>query len=269
MGDEFEHSKVPELIILCCHSLYIASTSRGDPTLESAWHLSPFQRSKGQKPGEHETFLFHILSSLLLLHQSRNRWLVISGGCTARDVIDQSEARSYFHACEVLHEADHPCFGKLWDEVKGRVLLEEAATDSYQNLLFSILLLRKQIGRYPSHVTVVTHAFKARRFLELHASVIGWPKKSIAVQGTNPPFTNDELDETGWGEKTRAYEAFSHDPYGARKFLSDKRKSRGWNDDVLESIGQGLEPSIGVLLRWKGGKSGQELFPYDLPWTQK
>ena len=45
------------------------------------------------------------------------------------------------------------------------ILLEELATDSYQNLLFSILKHKIATGVYPYHITIVTHEFKRRRFL--------------------------------------------------------------------------------------------------------
>ena len=45
------------------------------------------------------------------------------------------------------------------------VLIEDLATDSFQNLLFSILKYREATGVYPYHITVVTHDFKKRRFL--------------------------------------------------------------------------------------------------------
>lgn len=48
---------------------------------------------------------------------------------------------------------------------KSRILLEEHATDSYQNLLFSVIAFRKAWGCYPKNVRVVTHAFKAKRFM--------------------------------------------------------------------------------------------------------
>ena len=262
-------SPAPELVILCCHSIYLDHAPAKDPNLESSWHLSPFQRSNESKPNEHETFLLHILSSLFMLTQHRNSWMTITGGFTNRNTINQSEARSYFNACERLYQSRNPCFGEVWEEVKPRTLLEESATDSFQNLLFSVILFRKQVGRYPSRITLISHAFKSRRFLELHAPAICWPKQCIAIQGVNPPFSAEELNEAEEGEKDRAYEAFIDDPYGVGSLLSQKRESRGWDEDVLKSLAKGLEPSVRELLMWKGGKSGQEIYPNELPWTTR
>ncbi|KAI9694779.1 MAG: hypothetical protein M1822_000395 [Bathelium mastoideum] len=267
MAQESEEPPLSELIILCCHSIYLGSSSGMDPSVESSWHLSSFQSSKGSNPGEHETFILHILSSLFLLSQHRDSLLVISGGPTAREAIEQSEAQSYFDACEVLYNKDHPCFEKVWDEVKERVLLEETATDSYQNLLFSILVFRRRTGQYPQRVTVVSHAFKSSRFLKLHAQAIQWPVQRIAVQGVNPPFPSRELGDAEEGE-SKACEAFARDPYGSAKELSRKRRSRGWKESMIQLLGDGLEPSVQALLQWKGGESGQETFPHELPWAR-
>ncbi|KAF2231758.1 hypothetical protein EV356DRAFT_506595 [Viridothelium virens] len=256
-----------ELIILCCHSTYLGSSSAEDPSLESSWHLASFQRHSGVKPSEHETFLLHILSSLFLLKQRHDSWLVISGGCTARNITDRSEARSYFTACRVLSQVEHSYFTSIWKDMEKRVLLEEAATDSFQNLLFSIVLFKKRVGVYPSRVTVISHAFKSRRFLALHAPAIRWPKDRVAVQGINAPFSNSDLDEAEEGERDRAYSAFVNDPYGAGDVLFQKRVRRGWEEGRLESMSEGLEMSVQELLLWKGGRSGQELYPNELPWS--
>jgi len=45
-----------------------------------------------------------------------------------------------------------------------RWAVEEDATDSYQNLLFSIVKFKHITGRYPAKIVVVTHAFKQERF---------------------------------------------------------------------------------------------------------
>ena len=264
-----EESTVPELIVLCCHSVYLSSTPVQDPSLESSWHLSSFQRSNGRKSGEQETFLLHVLSSLFLLNQRHDSWLVISGGYTARKIINQSEARSYYNACEVLHQSRHPCFGEVWEGARERILLEESATDSFQNLLFSIVLFKKTVGQYPGRITVISHAFKSRRFLDLHAPAIRWPTQRIAIQGINPPFSADDLDMAEEGERSKAYEDFVNDPYGTGRALLQKRQSRGWTEGSLGSLAENLEPGVQNLLFWKGGESGKEIYQHDLPWAEQ
>jgi hypothetical protein len=254
-----------DLIIVCCHSIFLG---KDEPTLESSWNLAPFQRSDGGvKPGEHETFLLHILVALFHATQSTRGWIVFSGGPTATNITTQSEARSYFDAFEAMVPSGHPWFQQLWDHVKPRVLLEEQATDSFQNLLFSIITVRKRLGAYPKYITIITHAFKSRRFLELHAPAIRWPRKDIAVHGVNPSFSLADLNDAEEKENENAFTAFKNDPYGTGKNLLEKRRARGWNDTRLDTLGQDLEPSVRQLLGWEGGKSGQERFPFELPWT--
>ena len=68
-----------------------------------------------------------------------------------------------------------------------RMAAETLATDSYQNILFSILLFRKICGGYPISVTIVTHDFKKKRFLDVHVPAFRWPHSSIQFKGLDPP----------------------------------------------------------------------------------
>ncbi|KAI5265623.1 release factor [Aureobasidium subglaciale] len=87
--------------------------------------------------------------------------LVFSGAKTERDA-PLSEADSYRN---VLTQ----CFGES-DVVQqalanGRIVCEDAATDSYQNLLFSLIKYYEVEGKWPQMITVITHSFKEARFL--------------------------------------------------------------------------------------------------------
>lgn len=189
--------------------------------------------------------------------------VVFSGGMTASDRV--SEARSYRDALSDYIETG--LLSQYTDnrEALDSIVCEEWATDSYQNLLFSVLKFRQHHRRYPRNVTVITHAFKAPRFLDLHAPAIKWPADRIRVQGMNPPFTAAELAETEAGERERGYALFVNDPYGVMSPLADKRQQRRWEEELaLKSIGIGegvLEAEVESLLRWKGGQSGREIFP--------
>lgn len=129
---------------------------------ESNWLLKPFQRSNAStgKPGEHETFLLHIQAGVNALRRAETV-LVFSGAKTERDA-PSSEADSYRNI--LVH-----CFGDS-DVVQramtdGRVLCEDAATDSYQNLLFSLIKYYEVKGKWPRMITIITHSFKEARFL--------------------------------------------------------------------------------------------------------
>ncbi|GAB7358668.1 hypothetical protein MBLNU230_g3897t1 [Neophaeotheca triangularis] len=253
------------LILVCGHATYLrpANPSAVNPSDESQWLLAPFQKSKtlNSKPSEHETFIQHILTGCRALRSDPKALLVFSGGRT-RAGCDVSEARGYWDVLRAEEEAG------MDQGVKGRIFLEENATDSFQNLLFSILEFRRVVGAYPATVTVVTHAFKAERFCQLHAVAIKWPLGRLRVWGINPPFTGEELREVEQGERERGMVPFEKDPYGAGALLGGKRRERCWSEEVLDRVGQGVEQEIVDLLHWKGGESEREMFAGNLPWEE-
>ncbi|KAG9832762.1 hypothetical protein KCU68_g12395, partial [Aureobasidium melanogenum] len=199
-----------------------------NPDQESSWLLKPFQRSNAStgKPGEHETFLLHIQAGVNALRRAETV-LVFSGAKTERDA-PSSEADSYRNI--LVH-----CFGDS-DVVQqamtdGRILCEDAATDSYQNLLFSLIKYYEVKGKWPRMISVITHSFKEARFLECHADAICWPSEKIRVQGLNPPFPLSELREVQGLEK-ETLDLFRADPHGVHAPLSSKRSARQWSANV-------------------------------------
>lgn len=257
---------IDTLIVVCCHAIFHPDANAPDfpthsPHDEKNWHLAPFQKSDPEtgKPGEHETFLAHIQAGLDDMTTGPNAmwkedvaWnqdktlLIFSGGPTKPSLTSTSEARSYYNAALAQELGQGYIGGGRAYELysKGRILLEEHATDSFQNLLLSILLFRRTIGDYPKSVRIVTHAFKAKRFLELHAPAIRWPQDRIQVQGIDPVMSRFELEDTLRGEETVGYTPWKDDPFGTESFLNEKRKQRGWDQAVAEELSQGFEESI-------------------------
>jgi hypothetical protein len=173
--DKYNH-----LVLVCCHAIYHGGvTDKSHPSNEANWALKSFQRSTPHKPGEHETFIQHILAAIHIKAKEPQRSiLVFSGGPTDPSYSTLSESQSYLNALQAL------------DLQNGSdIILEQAATDSFQNVLFSILAFRRERGRYPDSITIITHAFKERRFLDLHAKALRWPADRIRVHGINPPFS--------------------------------------------------------------------------------
>lgn len=160
-----------------------------------------------------------------------------------------------------------------------RVLAENHATDSYQNVLFSILRFRQATGVYPRRVTVVTHEFKRARFMECHFPAVGLlpiahsgkPETDygISVIGINPPEEVTPMESLLRGEAGKGIGLWRQDLYGTSKELGGKRALRGWENGkeaaVFESLD--LEEVVEQLTRWKSG-STNELFPRvgELPW---
>lgn len=251
--------KTTDLVLVCCHAIYMGE---GRDLSEEQWILQPFSKSDrlARRPGEHETFIAHILTAAVAVANNPEALLMFSGGFTTN--APRSEAESYGIVLREMVNSSPALF-----PAGVRYALETYATDSYQNLLFSIIRFRQLTGAYPLNITIITHAFKERRFLELHAPAIKWPHHRIRVQGLNPPFSLDELNHTQLAERDRAYNAFAGDPYGVRMPLSHKRHTRNWNAERAHVfLGYRLEPEIMGLLTWQGGVSGWETYPRRLPW---
>lgn len=267
------YNRVENLIIVCCHAIFLPDADSSSfplqsPHYEPNWLLAPFQKSNPGtgKLGEHETFLAHVKAGLDALtlgtdpEHPPSSLLVLSGGATKRSETPMSEARSYYHAALAEELVEGHLHGGRAHKMfsKGYILLEEQATDSFQNLLFSILLFRQTTGDYPKHIRIITHAFKAKRFLELHAPTLRWPKHRVHVQGIDPVMSTTDLESTLDGEEQHGYAPWKDDPLGVGERLSMKRKERGWNAPTGKQLVEGLEPSVRVLL---GGE-----VPESLPW---
>jgi hypothetical protein len=255
-------SSYTNLIIVCGHATYLGD---GTHLTEDQWLLSPFQRSNPtwRKRSEHETFLSHIHLAALSAQHDPHAMIILSGGHTTTNALSRTEAEGY--ALILLHLArNNP---SLFPRAI-QFALETHATDSYQNLLFSILRFRQLTGAYPCDVTVITHAFKQSRFLDQHAPAVKWPAHRIRVMGLNPPFSAVELEEVVAGEKERAYDLFAEDPYAVRGILAEKRLARNWEARKANVfLGFGLGEEVAGLLEWNGGVSGWERFPGRLPWV--
>lgn len=154
------------------------------------------------------------------------------------------------------------------------ILAEIHATDSYQNILFSLLLYRQHTAsEYPQKMTIISHDFKRRRFLELHVPALGIgplskvkSKIDVTFIGVNPPEYVTSLQELMEGEENRGYGLWRYDPYGTGKVLSRKRTERGWCKHEEEAVLTGESNEVVVdLVRW----AKQEIFPElnRLPWS--
>ncbi|KAK5115328.1 hypothetical protein LTR62_001528 [Meristemomyces frigidus] len=258
--DESELPQCTELIVVCCHGTYTGTVNGTEDALsEPQWTLQDFQRAdpRGHRSSEIATFASHIIAGALACHASPKAMLMFSGGRTTSS--DRSEAESYAKVLPSL--VPRP----ILQAVLPRMAVEDQATDSHQNLLFSILRFHTLTGRYPSYVTVITHAFKVRRFLEIHGGAIRWPAERLRVQGINPPFTIAEQRETEHLEYEKAYKLFEADPYGMRPPLATKRIARNWRPQAAEGLSK--DAVVKRLLAWESGESGSEKFPEELPWS--
>lgn len=235
-----------------------------DPRDEANWMLASFQKSQT------ETFLKHIRVAAKIARKDPNAVLVFSGGQTQQFAGPYSEAQSYWSlAASVLNEYDVPDLSVSHEDsadtskhdirqhdtsasLVNRMLAEEYAADSYENLLFSIARFREYTGKYPDRITVVGLAFKQERFENVHRTALRFPAQKFRYVGIDPPelktspasthnrdaVTENEPDANTFkkspryiqallGERKNALEPFIRDPHGCKEpSLVEKKRER-------------------------------------------
>jgi hypothetical protein len=173
------------------------------------------------------------------------------------------------------------------------VTTEDAALDSFQNVLFSIARFRELTGAYPSRITVVGHNFKRRRFEQLHRRALRWPELRFAYEGlplrneadereaatgevrsfisSHPPppwdvFRDSRFDFSPFRQLAKAYTPYTGDLYGCHAPLIQKRAGRNFH---LRTHGYHVgAPELRELLEWCP-EDGTQVFPGPLPWGKE
>ena len=245
------------LTIVCCHAVFTGAP-QDDPFDERKWILKPFQKGDGStgKVGEHTVFIEHLRRAVNCWQQDGNGVLIFSGGATEKFEWDGSEAKGYLNVLNVLYPGI---------EGKDRILLEEHATDTYQNILFSILLCHKAYGEWPDSCTIVTHSFKRHRIVDVHARALKWPSSRINFQGIDPPFSSEERGFVERAEK-KCCEDWDKDMYGVRPPLRQKRLERCFCEREILVLSE--DGDARGLLVWDGGCEPSSLYPDQLPWEK-
>jgi hypothetical protein len=166
--------------------------------------------------------------------------LLFSGGATKSSKgCSKTEGQSYLDLCRARNffgfETSPPT-------LRRRTFAEEWATDSYQNVLLSLLqypaFTRASTSRqnssysrvWPQKLIIVSHAFKRARFLDLHLPAIAAPLEDVQFIGIDPPFDEQQLADVIEGDRLRGYGVWQHDLRGTGRLLSQKRLARGWDE---------------------------------------
>ena len=245
-------SEATNLVIVAGHAvLNFAADIKRAAFSDESWHLLDYQR----KSGLPEAILSHIEAGVKLAENDPSALLVLSGGETRRDVGPMSEGASYYALADIL---------SMWgdNDVRARTVTEEYATDSFQNLLFSICRFREVTNSYPQRITVVSFSFKRHRFEQLHAKALRWPMSTFAFVGVDPPTSSGfDVAKSSRGEQENAVRQFESDLYGCySENLLNKRRLRNpffRSHNYAESC-----PEVSLLLSY----CGDEIFSGELPW---
>lgn len=209
-------SKAKNLIMVAGHSVLISGHLQDAHQDESDWFLLPYQLHKGLP----NVIYKHIQTGIEIAASDEESLLVFSGGETRANAGPETEASSYYRVADAM---------RLWKgNVRARTTTEEFATDSFQNLLFSICRFYEVTGNFPQKITVVSFTFKENRFSKMHAVAIRWPAEKFVYVGVDPDLeTGFILSEAQKGEFENAAKPFTTDPYGCHsEVLKEKRKER-------------------------------------------
>jgi hypothetical protein len=240
------------LVIVPGHAIWIGAREE-DAEVEDSWLLASYQKGR-RRP---IVFREHISLGSQIATEDPRALLIFSGGHTS-PYSATSEGESYLRfarAMGLLPSAD----------LFTRVTIEDAALDSYQNVLFSIARFRELTGAYPTRITIVGHNFKRRRFEELHRLAIRWPKLRFTYEGVPLGSEADER-EAAAGELANAFSPYSGDLYGCHAPLAQKRAGRNFH---MRSHGYHAgAPELRELLEWCP-KDGKQIFPGTLPWGKE
>ena len=107
-------------------------------------------------------------------------------------------------------------------ELKEFILEEGRALDSFQNILFSMLLFWKMFRSWPRGIAIISHTFKRPRFMELHVPALRWPRERVEYFGIDPPYLDsgnvvydvERAEAVTKGELERGYDVWKEDALG-------------------------------------------------------
>lgn len=235
--------------IRLCHAVIVAGhavlKNLADVYSDESWCLLDFQR------GEPRFYIGHVRRGVELACADPSAVLILSGCQTRRKAGARSEGAGYYWLADHLGWFGSP-------EVRERAITEEFARDSFENVLLGICRFREFAGDWPEHVTMVSWAFKERRF-DMHREAIRWPRDRYAYDGPNNP---EDLAQAVASEE-QARVRYAADPYSSSEFFQRKREDR--NPFRLQHGYAVSCPEIKDLLAHEGPR----VYAGPLPWDGK
>lgn len=203
-----QSSELKTLRIVPGHAIYLG----GEPLQNEHWILLPWQADPDRR--HLRCFREHVRAACTEHQYDPSGMLVFSGGFT-RPGAAISEARSYQNLA--IADGLLPTFD---DPSLNRVVLDEEARDSFENIVRAIAIAYVDRNFVPTRVEVYGFQFKWRRF-EHHARTIGLDCDFVYFGLNNPP----DLAAARAGERD-ALRAFEADPHGVGPELYAKRQTR-------------------------------------------
>ncbi|HJO94703.1 MAG TPA: hypothetical protein QF753_14995 [Victivallales bacterium] len=245
--------KINELIIVACHAAFKGNITLPikNPAGDGQWVLFPFQQ------GEPKYYLEHMKHGIELLKRNENSILMFSGGHTRKDSGNWTEASSYLQA---------GLFYNLWaddasseNSLANRIILEEYARDSFENLLFSICKFYEVTDIFPGKITLISWDFKKTRFI-LHCESIGYSVNNFSFSSVNNP---EDIETAVKGEKD-AVNNFKTNLYGSAGNLLKKRNERNPFNKTIPYYNLDLLNNFFIFINDPVNRKCK--YQYNLPW---
>lgn len=183
--------KLQRAIIVPGHAIYTGDSSLEGLEMDDNWILESFQRG-----GQVRTFVRHIEKAVAMAKEDPEAVVIFSGlvfsvlaiesslmmiciasGQTREHAGPQSEGQSYWSIANSLIHKENNNDSSTIDSLATRMIVEDYARDSYENVLFSICRFQEMTGNYPSSITVVGFEFKRKRFEEVHLPSLRYPEQ--------------------------------------------------------------------------------------------
>ena len=248
-------TQLKNLIVVACHAPFKETTISvpENPERDEAWVLQSFQL------GEPPLYIAHAQRGVELLGADPHALLIFSGGYTRREAGHRwSEAKTYWSIAKAKHwwSGDDD---RSANELECRTAMEDYSRDSFENLLFSLCRFQQVVGQYPREVTLISWAFKRKRF-DLHREAVRLPAKRFRFEGFSEPVG---LEAALRGEAV-TMAAFETNRYGSNSVIGEKRNTR--NPFKREHDFRSC-PQMNEFFRFlEDPSNGDKDYPSRLPW---